>query len=109
MLTYLVSTLAKILEKIVSVKLTDYLQINKVLYEHQYGFLKGKSTEHNLIHVVNFIGSALNKGNGIFIDLRKAFDVCSHSSLIKNLEKLGIKNITLDWVKSYLADRKQKV
>jgi hypothetical protein len=87
----LVSTLAKILEKIVSVKLTNYLQINKLLYEHQYGFQKGKSTEHNLIHVVNFIGNALNKGNyciGIFIDLRKAFDVCSHSILIKKTRKI---------------------
>ena len=55
----LVSTLSKILEKIVAVKLTNHLQINKLLYEHQYGFQRSRSTEHNLIHVVNFIANSL--------------------------------------------------
>ena len=72
----LVNTLSKILEKIVATNLTNHLQINKLLYEHQYGFQRGKSTEHNLIHVVNFIANALNNGNyciGLFLDLKKAF------------------------------------
>jgi hypothetical protein len=108
----LVSSLSKILEKIVATKLTNYLQINNLLYEHQYGFQKNKSTEHNLLHVINYIGNALNKGNyciGVFIDLRKAFDVCSHSILLLKLEKLGIKDIALEWFRSYLSGRKQKV
>ena len=82
----LVNTLSKVLEKIVSIKLTNHLQINDLLYKHQYGFLKGRSTEQNLLHVVNFISQALNKGNfcvGIFLDLKKAFDVCSHDILLK--------------------------
>ena len=57
----LVSTLSKILEKIVAVNLTIHLQINKLLYEHQYGFQRGRSTEHNLIHVVNFIANSLTE------------------------------------------------
>jgi hypothetical protein len=57
----LVSTLSKILEKIVATKLTNFLEINKLLYEHQYGFQRGKSTEQNLLHVINYIGNAINK------------------------------------------------
>ena len=82
----LVNTLSKILEKIVSISLTNHLQINNLLYRHQYGFQREKSTEHNLIHLVNYISQALNKGNfcvGIFLDLKKAFDVCSHPILLK--------------------------
>jgi hypothetical protein len=37
----------------VSIKLTNYLQLNKLLYKHQYGFQRGLSTEHTLIHVTN--------------------------------------------------------
>jgi hypothetical protein len=108
----LVSSLSKVLEKIVALNLTNFLQSNNLLYEHQYGFQRNRSTEHNLLHVVNFIGNALNNGNyciGVFIDLRKAFDVCSHSILLMKLEKLGIKNIALEWFKSYLSGRKQRV
>ena len=57
----LVNTLSKILEKIVSISLTNHLQIKNLLYRHQYGFQREKSTEHNLIHLVNYISQALNR------------------------------------------------
>ncbi len=47
----LVNAFSKILEKIVSTKLTQHLEQNNLIYEHQYGFLKGKSTEHALLGV----------------------------------------------------------
>jgi hypothetical protein len=108
----LVNTLSKILEKIVSIKLTNHLQINKLLYKHQYGFQRGLSTELNLVQVVSKISKALNNGEyciGVFLDLKKAFDVCSHDILLTKLSKLGIKNKELDWFKSYLENRRQKV
>ncbi len=38
----------EILEKMVAIKLTNYLQLNKLLYAHQYGFQRGFSTEQIL-------------------------------------------------------------
>jgi hypothetical protein len=108
----LVNTLSKILEKIVSIKLTNYLQLNNLIYEHQYGFQRGLSTEHNLTHVINYICNAINDNNfcvGVFLDLRKAFDVCSHDILLKKLKKLGIEGNELEWFRSYLSNRKQRV
>ncbi len=70
----LVNAFSKILEKIVSTKLTQHLEQNNLIYEHQYGFLKGKSTEHALLHITNRIGQALNENKycvGIFLDLKK--------------------------------------
>jgi ribonuclease P/MRP protein subunit RPP40 len=61
---------------------------------------------------MNFISNSLNKGNfcvGVFLNLRKAFDTCSHDILIKKLSKLGIKNTSLEWFRSYLTSRSQKV
>ena len=108
----LVSSLSKILEKYVAIKLTNHLQLNKLLYQHQYGFQRGISTENNLLNVVNFVSSALNKGEyciGLFLDLKKAFDVCSHDILLKKLEKFGIFDSSLQWFKTYLSNRKQIV
>jgi hypothetical protein len=79
---------------------------------HQYGFLPKKSAEHNLLHIINYVSSALNDGNfciGVFLDLKKAFDVCSHSILLKKLSKMGINGNALKWFKTYLSGRSQKV
>ncbi len=108
----LVSSIAKVLDKIVAVKLTNHLELNKLLYPYQFGFQKKSSTEHNLVHLTNFVSKALNDGKyciGIFLDFKKAFDVVSHEILLKKLEKLNITDITLGWFKSYLSSRKQIV
>jgi hypothetical protein len=108
----LVSTLSKILEKIVAIRLTNHLQLNNLIFENQFGFQRNMSTEHNLLKVVNFISSALNNGNhciGIFLDLKKAFDVCSHDILLKKLLKYGLDGSHVKWFKSYLSNRIQKV
>ena len=108
----LVKTFSKILEKIVAEKLVYHLNENQLLYAHQYGFQKNKLTEHNLLHVINYISSALNNNMyciGVFLDLKKAFDVCSHEILLGKLEKMGIQNVALKWFKSYLSDRTQQV
>ncbi len=76
------------------------------------GFQRGLSTEHNLLHVINYISSALNSNKfciGVFLDFKKVFDVVSHDILLKKLKKFGICNKELNWFSSYLKNRKQKV
>jgi len=48
----LLSTLSKLLEKIICNQLVHHLESNNLIYQHQYGFQHGKSTEHNLIQLI---------------------------------------------------------
>jgi hypothetical protein len=108
----LLSSISKILEKIVAEKLLFHLTNNDLLYTHQYGFIPKRSAEHNLLHILNYVTAALNDGNycvGVFLDLKKAFDVCSHSILLKKLKKMGINGTTYKWFENYLSGRTQKV
>ena len=47
---------------------------------------------------------------GIFLDLRKAFDVIPHKCILKKLMYYGIKGKEYDWMESFiLTDRRQFV
>ena len=59
----LLSSLSKILEKIISIKLVNHLEINHLLHDHQYGFQRNKSTVHHLLHLTNHIAEEQNKKN----------------------------------------------
>jgi len=107
----LVPTFSKLLEKIIAVKLSNHLDINKLLHKHQFGFQRGKQTEHNLLLLLDKVSKSLNEGKfclGIFLDIKKAFDCVSHDILFKKLHKLGIRENALSWFKSYLSNRTQK-
>jgi hypothetical protein len=54
----------------------------------------------------------MNKGNlcgAVFIDLRKAFDTISHSSIITKLPEYGITGNEKEWLTNYLFGRTQCV
>ena len=51
----LLSVLDKVLEKVICSRLTNFLTVNNVLYEYQFGFRKHHSTKLALIEVVDHI------------------------------------------------------
>ncbi|MFN9952520.1 MAG: RNA-directed DNA polymerase, partial [bacterium] len=108
----LLSSVSKILEKIVANKLVTHLLSNDLLYPHQYGFLPKRSAEQNLLQIMNYVAQALDEGNfciAVFLDLKKAFDVCDHEILLKKLFKMGIRGVAHKWFQNYLAGRSQFV
>ena len=88
----------------------NYLNDNNLLFQKQFGFKKGHSTDHALIELINSIYDSFNQNKytfGVFIDLSKAFDTVDHNILIDKLNLYGIKSNSLKWFSSCLSNRKR--
>lgn len=108
----LTSTISKILEKCIKVRLLHFLESNNILSKNQYGFRENRSTEDAIAVVTNFIISNFNKGNkplAVFLDLSKAFDTVEHHTLLKKMENFGIRGSALNIFRTYLNERTQIV
>ena len=93
-------------------RLYNFLGEHKILFNNQFGFRKNNSTSLALIQITGKIKESIDNGKygcGIFINLRKAFDTVNHSILLTKMEHYGIRDIALEWFKSYLNNRKQYV
>ena len=93
-------------------RLTSFLDKYDLLYEHQYGFQKGKSTENAIsdpnFNIIKTIGKK-EKACTIFLDFAKAFDTVNHNILPNKLEHFAIRSTPLNWFESYLSNRQQFV
>lgn len=108
----LLPVISKLFEKIVSDRITDFLNKTNFFSENQYGFIKNKGTDLALYKFTSAILNGINndkKVTGLFIDITKAFDTVSHEILLDKLYKAGFRGTVADWLKSYLSDRKQAV
>ena len=68
--------------------MSTYLNEHKLLYDSQYGFRTGHSTELASIELIDRITQDIDKGNiliSIFLDLSKAFDTLDRVVLLQKL------------------------
>ena len=108
----ILSSISKVLEKIVYNRLYNFLNMHNILNPNQYGFRKNHSTDLALVKIYDKITNAMaNKEHviGVFLDLSKAFDTLDHKLLLSKLCHYGIRGNALLWFRNYLADRKQYV
>ena len=108
----LLPTISKIFERVVHTQLFHYVTSNNLLYNHQYGFREGHSTEAATLEFVDHIFSDLDQNKlplAIFLDLSKAFDTIDHHILLTKLHHYGIANTELNWFASYISHRTQFV
>ena len=107
----LMSTCSKIMEHIVHSHLMNFIESNKLLSDYQHGFRKKRSCETQLLVRVHDLAARLDSHqvDAILLDFRKAFDKVPHQRLAAKLHHFGIRDQTLSWIKSFLADGSQQV
>ena len=95
----MLSNIKKILEKTMYKRFYTFLNNNNIIYKLQFGFRQQYSTSHALINITENIRKALDDGNigdGVFVDLQKAFDFVDHQVLLAKLNHYEIRRVSND-------------
>ena len=105
--------ISKVIEKVISGRLNEHLINNSLFDLLQTAYRDKHSTETTLIKVQNDILSALDAGSSailLMLDLSAAFDTIDHDIFLARLCNVyGITDNALDWFRSYLTGRIQRV
>jgi hypothetical protein len=103
----------KLLEIVVKEQITLHCNVNNLIANEQLGFRNDHSCETAIISICDKWFSEIENKNivvAVFLDLKRAFETIDHQILIEKLQyQCNITGTVLEWFKSYLSNRKQKV
>ena len=107
------SYISKLLEKVVHSQLVEFLNEEGLFSQFQSAYRKFHSCETAVTKIHNDLLIMMDKRSNVvllLLDLSAAFDTINHSFLLKRLKYMyGINGIAIEWLKSYLSNRKYKV
>ena len=89
-----------------------YFEENNLFAENQHGFRNNRSTVSALISLYTSLAEGADKNKAVrcmLYDLSAAFDCMDPEILCQKLKIYGFDLKSINWVKSYLTNRKQKV
>jgi len=99
------SSFSKLFEKIILQRIEPFFRKNKLISDNQFGYKKGKSTIDAVTSAVDLISMAKSGKDTVitvFLDLSKAFDCVNHDTLLKILEKMGIRGNAIKLMETFL-------
>jgi hypothetical protein len=103
----------KLLEIVVKEQITLHCNVNNLIASEQSGFRNDHSCETAIISICDKWFSEIENKNivvAVFLDLKRAFETIDRQILIEKLQyQYNITGTVLEWFKSYLSNRKQKV
>jgi hypothetical protein len=107
------SFVSKLVEKSGNTQLNNYLSRHNLHSHHQSAYKENFSTETALCYLVNHLLWNFEHGKVsvmVSLDLSSAFDTVEHSTLCSVLDNnFGVRQTSLQWISSYLKDRKMTV
>ena len=105
--------LGKIIERVVDIRLDEHMEKNNLHSNKQYGYKAYHSTEMLLTKVANDLLIACDDKIAtlmMLLDLSAAFDTVDQEMLLKILsDEFGIRGVALEWFRSFLIGRTQRV
>ena len=108
----LISCTSKVLEKIITKRLTWFLQRNKLISHQQVAFKPGKGTLDALVYLDHKMATTISTRNHISIisiDFEKAFDRIGIHTILSQLMEWKVGPKILNFIKSFLTNRKIRV
>ena len=102
----------KLLERIIKNKMWKFARENKLISDHQHGFVSKRSTQTQLLECGNYWTYWVGNKEGVdvvYLDISKAFDTVSHPKLLYKLKKMGFRGALFKWLENFLCGRTQKV
>ncbi len=108
----LTSVICKLMESVLRDEIITHMNVNNFFTKHQHGFLGGRSTVTQLLETLEEWTNLLEKHDSIdvlYCDFQKAFDSVPHQRLISKVQSYGIGGNLLEWIKSFLLGRNQRV
>ena len=108
----LTSIVCKMMESILRDQIMKFMDECNLLSEHQHGFRSGRSCVTQLIAVLDEWTGMIEEEGGVdvaYLDFSKAFDSVPHQRLLKKVRAHGISGNLLNWIQSFLAERRQCV
>ena len=108
----LTSHIMKVFERVVKVNLIEHLGKHGLINKGQHGFVKGRSTQTQLLEHFCRVYEALEEGarmDTVYLDFAKAFDKVDHNILMEKIAKNKIKGKLGKWIREFLKNRKYRV
>ena len=108
----LLSVTSKIMERVVFDQMILFLESNSILHPCHHGFRAKHSTCTALLQMQDSWLDALERNEitaVVMCDMSAAFDIVNHKLLLQKLALFGFQSNVLNWLTSYLSNRKQRV
>ena len=106
------SIICRILESFIRDTIQIHMEKHNLYSKCQHGFRKRRSCTSQLLEVMEDFTSFMDNKQDfdvIYMDFKKAFDSVPHERLLVKLQGYGITGYLLQWIRSFLEGRTQKV
>ena len=106
------SVVFKIMKSIIRDHLVEHMVSNNLFADSQHGFVPNRDCISNLLLALEDWTQAIELGYSvhlIYTDYTKTFDSVSHKRLLVKLESTGIKGEVMQWIITFLTNRRHSV